>query len=110
MNFELRSERVPDVRPKRFGDSWLHYYVRIRLEAVGERKFEDVDLVVYVLDPSFEDDRYEVSDARRSRFATEIWTYDFFRATAKVLYRDGSYENVEGHVRWDGRVEAREEA
>jgi len=112
---QIKVERVPDIKPKRLqAEGWLHYKVRVFLDSTDGPPMSDVDLVVYILDPSFEDNRFVVSADRSRRFQIEIWTYDFFDVTAKVLLKSstntGTYQTITGQVRWEGRVEAQEYA
>jgi hypothetical protein len=108
--YKIKAERIPGSRPKRFNpDGWLHYHVRIYLEADTTTPLTDVEMVVYILDPSFEN-RYVVSVDRSRMFEIRIWTYGFFAASAKVLRTDGTHQTVTGEVRWEGRVEEEEYA
>jgi hypothetical protein len=97
----IRSARVPGTTPKRFqAEGRLHYYVSIFLEAGRNASLDDVDMVVYILDPSFRN-RYVVSVDRAQAFQISIWTYGFFDASAKVLLKQPkTYLDVSGSIEW----------
>jgi len=112
---QIKAERISGMKPKRFSaEGWLHYNVRIFLDSTDGPPLSEVEMVVYILDPSFGDNRYRVSVDRSQRFQIEIWTYDFFDVSARILMKStattGAYQTVTGEVRWEGRVEAREYA
>ena len=106
--FIIRASRIRGSRPKRFhADGWLHYNVKVFIEPDNKSTLEAVQMVVYVLHPSF-NERYRVSVDRKGKFQIQIWSYDFFDASAEVLLKDGTYQTVNGEVRWEGSTEVEE--
>jgi hypothetical protein len=97
--FEVKSELVPAVPPKRFRSGGkLHYPVRIYID--GEpADLSQIENVQYELHPTFKD-RYRVSDRRKTGFDIVVWTYGFFDVTARLHMHDGSLLTVTGAVHW----------
>jgi len=99
-SFEIRCERSP--RRAELEDDTYYFYVRIFLAetAVGRGDFslDEVSTVIYELDPSFGDSRFQKSSTRRNDFEILIWTYGWFIIKATVILKNGRAYDLRGKV------------
>jgi len=101
-NFLIRSVSAKNVNPKRFRvEGRIYYYVTVNIEAGRSSILDDVEMVVYILHPSFGDGRYRVSADRARGFAIDIWTWGFFDVEARLILKQGQkFETISGEVSW----------
>ncbi|MEN8178111.1 MAG: pYEATS domain-containing protein [Pseudomonadota bacterium] len=102
MSYYIRSVEEVSVTPKRFRPNGrLHHYVRIYIEPDihDKESFENIELVQYELHPTFKE-RIQMSSNKTSNFDIKIWTYGYFKIQAKIQFRDGKVEMVDGFVNW----------
>ena len=102
MSYYIRSEEDTKFEPKRFRPNGkLHYYVNVYLEPDIHDKdnFENIEFVQYELHPTFKE-RIVTSNNYRTNFGINIWTYGYFKAKARIRFKDGHMEEIEGFVNW----------
>jgi hypothetical protein len=100
MGYVIDCELNRTTPGRRFSeDGYKHYKVRLGLKVTGADSLDAIEMVVFELDPTFEE-KYVVSDNRRQNFAVDLWTYGWFPVAAKLLTVDNRVLNVRGEVRW----------
>ena len=98
MSLFIRSEEEKDSKPVRFRKSGrLHYSVELFLGEESPGELDQVKEVEYELHPSFKD-RYRTSRSRNDCFRTKIRTYGLFDLKARIYFKDGAKEEIEGRV------------
>src|SRR5262249_12893169 len=101
MGFHIKSKRLPQ-NPVKEG-KLFYFYVRIFLESHGNKPeaMENIDYVIYRLDPTFGDHRLQRSNNRAADFEIKIWTYGWFPVSATVMTRDGQPFEIQGKVEFE---------
>ena len=98
--FEIKSERIKGIEPKRFREGGRpHYNVRIFVEADEEEALDSIEKVQYELHPTFRN-RTRVSSDRRRKFEVRIWTYGYFDIKATLMFKDAPPRDIDGYVSW----------
>lgn len=64
----------------------------------GRLSLDDVSTVIYELDSSFGDSRFQKSSTRRNDFEIRIWTYGWFIIKATVILKSGRAYELRGKV------------
>ena len=97
--YQIRTELVENVQPKRFNEGGrYHYYIRIFIEA-SQSALDAVEFVKYKLHPTFRE-CFRVSFDRARSFELKLWTYGYFDIQASLVMREGHTIEISGYVEW----------
>jgi hypothetical protein len=111
MPLRILSERVQDTASQK-PDKIYYIYVRIFVKDdtpnAGPAGLDNIECVIYKLDPSFKKNRLRRSEKRDSNFEIKIWTYGWFSISATVIPKSGPPFEIYGYVQFDPTDEERD--
>ena len=99
------------MKPKDFGTSRMHFFVRIYLQSSDRLDLNDIRYVIYELHPTFRQPK-QVANNKFNDFEIKIWTWGFFDIKAFIVMRGGKIVELQHYVQYevgDARVPKKKE-
>jgi hypothetical protein len=101
--FEIAVEKLKSEKDE--DEDFYYFYIRIflkRREGVPETdeylSLNEIDSVLFILDPTYGEGRNRLTKNRSKNFELKVWTYGFYKVSAKLITKAGFTFNLDGNV------------
>ena len=98
-SFRIGCERVRGVDPRKVKENF-YFQIRIFIDAYDRLDLHDVRYVIYELHPSFRNPK-QISRSIRNDFEIQLWTWGFFDIKAKIVFKEGHVQEIQGYIQYD---------